>query len=453
MQLKKVLALALLAMTAQSASAIDLSSDYGAVLGKYVVPDTKRDADYGAGVHLIYGLPLASDLDLEINGFSYLSERKTSSADDYGYGLGLDLRYALADSRSFGLFFLIGAGGLYEDIGLEEGTSPYGDAGFSVNLWNILGIPNLSLRSDLRYYFVMRENSSGFTANSPFVADNLGDGHFNIGLQLDFIGAGEKKSDAGGLRDTDGDGVIDTRDECPGTASGTEIDGRGCPLAVVRDTDSDGDGVNDGADKCPGTPTGTTVDLSGCPLAAAAPLPVAVLDSDADGVTDALDACPGTPPGAQVDARGCPLPRDLDGDGVPNEIDMCPNTPLTMKVDVRGCVVKQTVAFNNINFQLASDQLTPSAKQILDGIANGLRGQPGMSVEISGHTDSQGSQDYNLKLSQNRARSVKSYLMSKGIGPGRMTTAGYGEFNPVASNDNEDGRAKNRRVEFKVTKQ
>ena len=452
MQLKKVLAFVLMAIAAQGASAVDLSSHYGAVLGKYVFPDTLRDADYGVGAHLVYGVPLTSDLDLEINGFSYLTERETSSADDYGYGLGLDLRYALADSRNFGLFFLIGVGGLYEDIGTENGTSPYGDAGFSLNFWNIFNIPNLSLRADARHYLVVREESSGFTINSPFVADNLGDTHVNIGLQLDF-GNTAAPAQSGGpqLRDTDDDGVIDPRDECANTPVGSVIDGRGCPLQASGD--ADGDGVNDNADKCPGTPPATTVDLAGCPLASAAQLPVAVLDSDADGVADALDACPGTPPGSQVDARGCPLPRDLDGDGVPNEIDMCPNTPLTMKVDVRGCVVKQTVVFNNINFQTGSDQLTPSARAILDTIATGLRGQPGMMVEISGHTDAQGAQDYNLKLSQNRARSVKSYLMGKSIGPGRMTTAGYGEFNPVAGNDTESGRAKNRRVEFKITKQ
>lgn len=446
MQLRKILALTLLTMLAHNASAMDLSSNYGAILGKYVYPDTKRDAEYGAGVHLIYGLPIAGSLDLEINGFSYLTQRESSNTDDYGYGGGLDLRYALADSRSFGLFFLIGIGGLFEDVATESGVSPYADAGFSFNFWNFLGVPNLSLRADTRFYGVDRKDSSGY-ANSAFSADNLGDGHFNLGFQLDFTSADAKRGLQ--LRDTDGDGVIDSRDECPGTPTGAAIDGRGCPLPE----DSDGDGINDNADKCPNTPAGVLIDPDGCPVPLAPQALAVPADSDADGVPDTQDFCPATPAGLQVDARGCPVPRDVDGDGVPNEADACPNTPPGMRVDGRGCAIKQVMAFRNINFELGSDQLASSAMGILDNIADGLRGQPGMMVEISGHTDALGSQQFNLTLSQKRARSVKAYLMSKGILPTRMTTEGYGEFNPVATNDTEEGRAMNRRVEFKVLKQ
>src|SRR5262245_42518826 len=122
--IKKALAFVFLAAAAQTASAIDLSNNYGAILGKYVYPDDKRDSEYGAGVHLIYGVPLAESLDLEPNAFFYGSRRETSNDTDYGYGGGLDLRYALADSRSFGLFFLIGVGGLVEDLATETGVSP-----------------------------------------------------------------------------------------------------------------------------------------------------------------------------------------------------------------------------------------------------------------------------------------------------------------------------------------
>lgn len=455
MQLRKALGFALFALTAQAANAADISADYGAVLGKYVYPDASRDAAYGAGWHLLYGFPLSrigiqvESLDAEVNAFGYLTERETSRNNDYGYGGGVDLRYPLVNDRNYGLFFLGGIGALAEDIKRDRGISPYFDAGFSLNLWNIFSIPNLSLRTDARYYGTDRKDSSRFN-NPAFKSKSLlNDAHFNLGLQLNFAGAGEKQPP--GLRDSDGDGVIDTRDECPGTPTGTAIDGHGCPLPV----DSDGDGIVDEADKCPSTPAGVAVDADGCP-AAAPPHPAAALpppDSDNDGVLDLTDECPGTPAGTPVDTRGCPLPRDLDGDGVLNADDLCPDTPPNMKVDSSGCVIKQTVVFNNINFEPAKDELTNEAKKILDGIAEGLKGQPTMEVEIGGHTDSLGTQSYNLTLSQQRALAVKAYLIGKGISPSRLQAEGYGEFNPIADNNSEAGRAKNRRVEFKINKQ
>jgi hypothetical protein len=119
-------------------------------------------------------------------------------------------------------------------------------------------------------------------------------------------------------KDSDGDGVRDSRDKCPDTPHGAIVDERGCPK------DSDGDGVFDGIDACPDTPQGCPVDARGCPL-----------DSDGDGVIDCRDKCPSTPRGAKVDASGCPT--DADGDGVPDGIDACPDTPKGCPVDARGC--------------------------------------------------------------------------------------------------------------------
>lgn len=118
--------------------------------------------------------------------------------------------------------------------------------------------------------------------------------------------------------DSDGDGVPDGRDRCPGTPAGVRIDRHGCP----RDTD--GDGVPDELDRCPETPSGWSVGPTGCPR-----------DSDGDGVIDGKDFCPDTPRGALVDARGCPI--DSDGDGVPEGLDACPTTPRGAVVDAQGC--------------------------------------------------------------------------------------------------------------------
>ncbi|HSH68965.1 MAG TPA: OmpA family protein [Deferrisomatales bacterium] len=122
--------------------------------------------------------------------------------------------------------------------------------------------------------------------------------------------------------DTDGDGVTDDADRCPGTLAGVKVDASGCPL------DADGDGVPDYLDKCPNTPKGDRVDANGCTI---------VLDADGDGVPDNLDRCPNTPKTAKVDAKGCPL--DGDGDGVPDYLDKCPNTPAGDKVDANGCTI------------------------------------------------------------------------------------------------------------------
>ncbi len=119
-------------------------------------------------------------------------------------------------------------------------------------------------------------------------------------------------------KDSDGDGVKDSRDLCPDTPPGVKVDEDGCAL------DADKDGVPDYLDQCPNTPAGVRVDKNGC-----------ALDSDGDGVPDYLDKCPNTPAHAKVDEFGCPL--DSDGDGVPDGIDKCPGTPKGVVVDQSGC--------------------------------------------------------------------------------------------------------------------
>jgi OOP family OmpA-OmpF porin len=121
-----------------------------------------------------------------------------------------------------------------------------------------------------------------------------------------------------------------------------------------------------------------------------------------------------------------------------------------VKVDAKGCAIEQTVVLQNVNFELNSAVLTGQATHVLDGVAGSLKGQPNMDVEIDGHTDSTGTTSYNQILSQQRAESVRQYLIGAGIDGGRMTTQGFGETQPVASNKTDAGRAQNRRVEFKI---
>lgn len=245
--------------------------------------------------------------------------------------------------------------------------------------------------------------------------------------------------------DGDKDGVFDGLDRCPGTPAGWPVDASGCP------TDKDSDGVEDGKDRCPDTPRGAKVDATGCPS-----------DTDRDGVWDGIDRCPGTPTGAKVDTTGCPL--DGDRDGVYDGIDQCPDSPPGANVDGTGCVpespkaplildeMKKSLVLEGVNFASDSAQLTQDSRLVLDEVAASLRDWPEVHVEIGGHTDSTGSDDHNLDLSQQRAESVRQYLISRGVAASRMTAVGYGETRPIASNDTKAGRFENRRVELVRTK-
>lgn len=446
LQLRTRLAIAALvaAPLAQADGGItDLGNYYGAAMGGYVIPDHNRDASHGSGWHLLLGYRVTPSLSAELNGQSYISQHETDTLHDFLYRGGIDLRYT-PFAADFSPYVLGGLGLGYEDVRRVTDYSGYADLGVGALLQ--LPIQNLSLRGEVREYAVFRDNSAA-------VNGTLYDTRLNLGVELAFAGVAPAVAAApGAIQDSDNDGVIDSHDRCPGTPAHTEVDGHGCPLPL----DSDHDGVDDTRDECPLTPAGTPVDDAGCPQQGAvapaeqAPVPVDG-DADQDGVKDSADACPNTPAGVAVDVTGCPV--DQDNDGVPNAEDKCPDTPAGMKVDARGCVVQQTLVLHNVNFEMASSTLTEDAEKTLDGIAAGLLGQPGMEIEIGGHTDSLGPQAYNLTLSQARAKAVRDYLLSKGVDGGRLTAEGYGEFNPIADNNTAEGRSQNRRVEFKVIKQ
>ncbi len=144
-------------------------------------------------------------------------------------------------------------------------------------------------------------------------------------------------------------------------------------------------------------------------------------------------------------------PVDSDNDGVLDPFDVCPGTLPGTKVDRSGCALAaQSVAMQGVGFETGSSQLTPDSLKVLDRAVLALRGQSGMRVLIAGHTDSIGSATYNKNLSLARAKSVKQYLTSQGIAPSRLDVAGFGEEQPIESNDTEAGRRKNRRVEFQL---
>lgn len=150
--------------------------------------------------------------------------------------------------------------------------------------------------------------------------------------------------------------------------------------------------------------------------------------------------------------RETPPPvRDADKDGVPDERDECADTLPGAVVDARGCVpVRAVIQLTGVHFEYDSSRLTENSKSILAMAAASLRGQPGMRVEVAGHTDNRGSDAYNLDLSRQRALAVVDFLSSAGIDPERMAARGYGESQPVDTNGTDIGRERNRRVEFRV---
>jgi len=214
--------------------------------------------------------------------------------------------------------------------------------------------------------------------------------------------------------------------------------------------DLDGDGVPDNVDQCPRVPEDRDgfQDDDGCPDD----------DNDGDGITDKLDQCPSEPEDRDgfEDADGCPDP-DNDKDGVPDIADKCPNEP---GAGPDGCVKKYNlvvVTENKIELKqtVFFDTNRATIKRVsfalLDEVAEALVDNPAIKVEVQGHTDSQGRDQANLKLSQKRAESVRTYLIKKNITSDRMVARGYGETVPIADNRTREGRSQNRRVEFVIT--
>lgn len=247
----------------------------------------------------------------------------------------------------------------------------------------------------------------------------------------------------GCAEDSDQDGVYDYLDQCPNTPVAAQglVDSVGCPI------DTDGDGVYDYLDLCPDTPEEAygMIDQNGCPL-----------DTDKDGIYDYIDQCPNTPAEARnyVDSVGCSL--DSDGDGVYDYEDVCPAVPGVkenlgcpeVKREVRNLLKK---AMSGIEFEHNKATIRPSSYAILDEVAQVFIENPIFVVEVQGHTDNVGNDEYNMDLSERRAQSVRTYLVNKGVPAERLTAKGYGPHKPITSNDTAKGRSMNRRVEFSIT--
>ncbi|MDX1573969.1 MAG: OmpA family protein [Methylophaga sp.] len=187
-------------------------------------------------------------------------------------------------------------------------------------------------------------------------------------------------------------------------------------------------------------PPGALKDENGC-----------AFDSDNDGVVDGIDMCRNTPEGVKVDSVGCPL--DSDRDGTPDYKDLCPGTPMGVIVDQDGCPIggENILSLTGVHFGFDKAVLTKEAEMVLDeAVALMKETDEVLEVRVEGHTDSIGTEQYNMDLSQRRAEAVVDYLVANGVNATRLIPVGMGENYPVASNETEAGRAENRRVDFVV---
>jgi outer membrane protein OmpA-like peptidoglycan-associated protein len=235
-------------------------------------------------------------------------------------------------------------------------------------------------------------------------------------------------------RDSDGDGVADSRDQCLNTPAGAVVSADGCPV------DGDRDGVPDGMDDCPGTLAAArnTVDIHGCPV-----------DSDFDGIEDFADSCAFNRVGAIVGPNGCPL--DSDNDGVPDGLDDCPYTLVGVEVDRQGCIDLTMLAepmVLNIDYASGSFEVDPHNRKRIERLAGLLNFVTDIRLDIIGYTDNIGTSLANKGLSEKRANRVKGILEVKGVASDRIKVFGRGETNFVASNQTAEGRARNRRIEI-----
>lgn len=236
-------------------------------------------------------------------------------------------------------------------------------------------------------------------------------------------------------QDTDKDGLMDSVDKCPKVYGPKE--NQGCPWG-----DRDGDGLKDNVDKCPDK--AGPKENKGCPWP----------DTDGDGVLDKDDRCPNKK--GPKEFKGCP---DSDKDKIPDPDDKCPYVPGVKERN--GCpkvvlvkVTKKSIQIlKKIFFKTGSARIRRRSFPVLDQVVTVLKNFPKIRVRVEGHTDNVGSKKYNKGLSQRRAKSVRRYLMKKGIDAGRLESEGYGMEKPLVPNNSRKNRAKNRRVEFNIISQ
>jgi outer membrane protein OmpA-like peptidoglycan-associated protein len=355
------------------------------------------------------------------------------------YGIDATIRYSmmnLINSKVIDPSLSVGGGYTF------FGDSSYGtlNPGAGLTFWFTENV-GLELATKYKKSFGDRDDAAG-VPDAP--------SHFQHSAGLIFKFGG---------KDTDGDGIYDKDDACPEVAGLKEFNG--CP-------DTDGDGIQDSADACP--EVAGLAALNGCPdtdgdgiadkddacpevagLAALKGCP----DADGDGVADKDDKCPSV--AGPKENAGCPWP-DTDGDGVLDKDDKCPEVKGT--VANQGCPEITEEAIKQLNnygktilFNSGKSTFQAQTFPVLQSMVSILKEYPYSKFMVEGHTDSDGSNELNQTLSENRAAAVKNYLIENGIATDRLRSTGFGETKPIDSNKTAKGKANNRRVEVSLIKE
>lgn len=386
----------------------------------------------GVPVRASFGINLIPSLNLELSGNYAKGDNIYENQGDeeltfWDIDLNLQYRFAngyiLKETSWWDPYIFVGP----EVSHIDTATYFALDGGIGMNFWVV---KHLALYGQAAY---------------DVTIDGPGYYHFAFGVKYRFNPAPDRDKDGikdkndkcpdtpglekfEGCPDTDNDGIPDPQDACPKVAGPAQF--QGCP-------DTDGDGIPDKDDACP--QVAGPKEFQGCP------------DRDGDGIPDKDDSCPDVK--GLKEFKGCP---DTDGDGITDADDKCPTEK--GPASNNGCPPPPppppalTFADIIIYYNTGKSDVPAGDKARLDEAANFLKAHPEATFMVSGYTDSVGSDEFNLSLSDKRAKNIITYLTGKGASAGQLEQKDYGEASPAASNDTEEGKAKNRRVEIKLKK-
>jgi outer membrane protein OmpA-like peptidoglycan-associated protein len=448
MKLRSVIASFALISLPGVASAEPLRAHGSLAAGHAVSGYQKDEYAWGAGASLGLEYPFVKQLGLELSA-SWLglaqgdptNDRYVPKTGAWGISPTLGLHaIPFADSHNGNLLSPAGlwtsvAGGVTFTDGL---TRPMLDAKLGFDLLNKAG--RIGAGPLVSFVHV-------FQPDSEVRPDDANVLLFGVHVMYDF-------DTRQAIGDRDHDGILDNVDRCPDTPEDKDgfQDTDGCP-----DLDNDADGIPDLSDKCPNVPEDRDgfEDQDGCPE----------LDNDKDGILDRVDKCPNEPEDDDGwdSLDGCPDP-DNDADGILDINDLCPFEPETVNgyADNDGCpdeeqvrvVGDKIVLDDRVHFFVNSAVIRQVSYPLLTRLAKLVGEHPEYThISVEGHADERGPEDFNRKLSEDRARSVLEFMVKQGIARDRLSSQGFGASRPLVDKKNEYAWLLNRRVEFTVTRQ